>query len=248
MQPSPIPESTAMIDAYLAFAAGVLTIASPCVLPVLPMLLGASLGETSRLRPLAIALGFVSAFSALGIVFGALTSAFSDAPGVIRNVAIAILFAAGLARLWPAGFARLTAPLAAPFAALTDRAAGAGSRAGNGLAGGFVLGMTLGAVWTPCAGPVLASILALVAKAQDLHRAAGLLALFAAGAAVPMLGIAYGGQFATTHVRRLARHTPRLQQAFGVLVVATAIAMYFQYDTLAVAWLTSLFPATQPGA
>ncbi|MBB2917457.1 cytochrome c biogenesis protein CcdA [Cupriavidus alkaliphilus] len=248
MQSSPIPESTAMIDAYLAFAAGVLTIASPCVLPVLPMLLGASLGETSRLRPLAIALGFVSAFSALGIVFGALTSAFSDAPGVIRNVAIAILFAAGLARLWPAGFARLTAPLAAPFAALTDRAAGAGSRAGNGLAGGFVLGMTLGAVWTPCAGPVLASILALVAKAQDLHRAAGLLALFAAGAAVPMLGIAYGGQFATTHVRRLARHTPRLQQAFGVLVVATAIAMYFQYDTLAVAWLTSLFPATQPGA
>ncbi|MCO4891609.1 cytochrome c biogenesis CcdA family protein [Cupriavidus sp. WGtm5] len=237
-----------MIDAYLAFAAGVLTIASPCVLPVLPMLLGASLGETSRLRPLAIALGFVSAFSALGIVFGALTSAFSDAPGVVRNVAIAILFAAGLARLWPAGFGRLTAPFAAPFAALTDRAAGAGSRAGNGLAGGFVLGMTLGAVWTPCAGPVLASILALVAKAQDLHRAAGLLALFAAGAAVPMLGIAYGGQFATTHVRRLARHTPRLQQAFGVLVVATAIAMYFQYDTLAVAWLTSLFPATQPGA
>lgn len=237
-----------MIDAYLAFAAGVLTIASPCVLPVLPMLLGASLGETSRLRPLAIALGFVSAFSALGIVFGALTSAFSDAPGVIRNVAIAILFAAGLARLWPAGFARLTAPFAAPFAALTDRAAGVGSRAGNGLAGGFVLGMTLGAVWTPCAGPVLASILALVAKAQDLHRAAGLLALFAAGAAVPMLGIAYGGQFATTHVRRLARHTPRLQQVFGVLVVATAVAMYFQYDTLAVAWLTSLFPATQPGA
>ncbi|WP_427306449.1 cytochrome c biogenesis CcdA family protein [Cupriavidus sp. H39] len=233
-----------MIDAYLAFAAGVLTIASPCVLPVLPMLLGASLGETSRLRPLAIALGFVSAFSALGIVFGALSSAFSDAPGVVRNVAIALLFAAGLARLWPAGFGRL----AAPFAGLADRAAGAGSRAGNGLAGGFVLGMTLGAVWTPCAGPVLASILALVAKAQDLHRAAGLLALFAAGAAVPMLGIAYGGQFATTHVRRLARHTPRLQQAFGVLVVATAIAMYFQYDTLAVAWLTSLFPATQPGA
>lgn len=233
-----------MIDAFLAFAAGVLTIASPCVLPVLPMLLAGSVGESGRLRPLAIALGFVSAFSALGIVFGALSSAFSEAPGVVRNAAILFLLGAGLARLWPAGFERL----AAPFAGVVDRLAGAGGRTGTGVAGGFVLGMTLGAVWTPCAGPVLASILALVAKAQDLHRAAGLLALFAAGAAIPMLAIAYGGQFATTHVRRLARHTHRLQQGFGVLVVATAIAMYFQYDTLAVAWLTSLFPASQPGA
>ncbi|WP_354686465.1 cytochrome c biogenesis CcdA family protein [Cupriavidus necator] len=233
-----------MLDVFLAFLAGVLTIASPCVLPVLPMLLSGSLGESSRLRPLAIALGFVTAFSALGIVFGALSSAFVDAHNVIRNAAIVFLLVTGLTRIWPAGFERLMTP----FGGVVDRVAGIGARSGNGVAGGFVLGMTLGVVWTPCAGPVLASILALVAKAQDLQRAGALLAVFAAGAAIPMLAIAYGGQFATTHVRRVARYTPRLQQAFGVLVVVTAIAMYYQYDALAVAWLTSVFPATLTGA
>lgn len=234
------PRETPVIDVVLAFLAGVLTIASPCVLPVLPMLLSASVGEASRLRPLAIALGFVTAFSGLGIVFGALSSAFGEAHGVIRDAAIVFLLVSGLTRIWPAGFERLMTP----FGGAIDRVAGVGERSGNGLAGGFVLGMTLGVVWTPCAGPVLASILALVAKAQDLQRATALLAVFAAGAAIPMLAIAYGGQFATTHVRRIARHTPRLQQAFGVLVVATAAAMYFQYDTLAVAWLTTLVPTT----
>lgn len=230
-----------MIDVLLAFLAGVLTIASPCVLPVLPMLLGASLGQSDRLRPLAIALGFVAAFSVVGIAFGALSSAFGDAHGVVRNGAILFLLVTGLARLWPAGFARLAGPFGGIAERLADRL---GSVGGSGVAGGFVLGMSLGVVWTPCAGPVLASILALVAKAQDLQRAAALLGVYAAGAAIPMLLIAYGGQFATTHVRRLARHTQRLQQGFGVLVVVTAIAMYFQYDTLAVAWLTSLVSLT----
>lgn len=233
-----------MIDVFLAFLAGVLTIASPCVLPVLPMLLSASVGESSRLRPLAIALGFVAAFSAFGMLFGALSSAFADAHGVIRNAAIVFLLLTGVARIWPSMFARLLAP----FGGVVDRMAGVGARTGTGFSGGFILGMTLGVVWTPCAGPVLASILALVAQAQDLQRAAVLLSVFATGAAIPMLAIAYGGLFATTQVRRLARHTERLQQGFGVLVVITAVAMYFQYDTLAVVWLTSLFPTTLPGA
>jgi cytochrome c biogenesis protein CcdA len=233
-----------VIDLLLAFLAGVLTIASPCVLPVLPMLLNASIGEANGLRPLSIALGFVTAFSVLGVAFGALSSAFGDAQGVIRNIAILTLLLSGLARIWPAWFDRLMTP----FRSLADRTAGLDAGLGNGLVGGFVLGTTLGVVWTPCAGPVLASILALVARAQDLQRAGVLLALFAAGAAIPMLLIAYGGQFATTRVRQFARHTHRLQQGFGVLVVATAIAMYYQYDTVAVAWLTGLVPSIQPGA
>ncbi|WP_368734835.1 cytochrome c biogenesis CcdA family protein, partial [Klebsiella pneumoniae] len=70
-------------------------------------------------------------------------------------------------------------------------------------------------VWTPCAGPVLGSILTLVATSRNLGWAGTLLVAYAIGAAIPMLAIAYGGQAATTRVRSLARISPRLQQGFG---------------------------------
>lgn len=231
-----------MIELVLAWFAGVLTIASPCVLPVLPFLLSASGDGASRLRPVSIALGFVVAFSGLGIAFGAL-STLGAAHDAIRNGAILVLFLSGLARLWPGLFTRVMAP----FSGMIERFSGALTPSGNGLAGGFVLGMTLGVVWTPCAGPTLAAILALVAKAQDLGRAGALLTLFSAGAAIPLLVIAYGGRYVTAQVRKLSPHAHRLQQAFGAIVVITAVAMYFQYDTLVVARLTEFLPSLNPG-
>jgi hypothetical protein len=62
-----------------------------------------------------------------------------------------------------------------------------------------------------------------------------------------MLAIAYGGQFATTRVTSLARYSNRLQQCFGVLVIAFAVAMYLQYDVLVTAWLSEFYPAGQIG-
>jgi cytochrome c-type biogenesis protein len=119
------------------------------------------------------------------------------------------------------------------------------SQGGDGR--GFVLGTTLGLVWTPCAGPVLASILTVIATAPHIEWAALLLVVYAVGAAVPMLAIAYGGQFATTRVRRLARVSNRLQQGFGALVIVFAVAMYFQYDVLITAWLSEFYPSGQVG-
>ena len=110
-----------------------------------------------------------------------------------------------------------------------------------------MLGTTLGLVWTPCAGPVLGSILTIVATAKDITWASALLVVYALGAAIPMLVVAYGGQAITTRVRSIARISPRLQQGFGIVVIAFAIASYFQYDTQIVAWLTSFYPTGQIG-
>jgi cytochrome c biogenesis protein CcdA len=110
-----------------------------------------------------------------------------------------------------------------------------------------VLGTTLGLVWTPCAGPVLGSILTVVATSKDAAWASTLLVVYAIGAAIPMLAIAYGGQAVTSRVRRIARISPKLQQGFGVVVIAFAVASYFQYDTLIVAWLTAFYPQGQLG-
>ncbi|MGZ5200357.1 MAG: cytochrome c biogenesis CcdA family protein [Telluria sp.] len=224
------------LEASLALLAGVFTIASPCILPILPIVLGTAVAQSTRTRPLFIVGGFVLTFAALGMLLGAASSTVDLAQNAFRNVSIAMLGLSGLMQLWPAPYRWLMARLEGPL----QRLGGRGQNAGPGNAGGFVLGVSLGAVWTPCAGPVLASILSLVAKAQDLNWSAALLLLYAIGAGIPMLAIAYGGQFMRGRVRQLARHTARLQQVFGLLVVLTAGAIYFQYDVLAYAWLADV--------
>jgi cytochrome c-type biogenesis protein len=231
-----------MLNLVLALLAGVLTVVAPCTLPMLPILLGASVGQTSKARPAMIALGFVISFSAAALLLSAIIDIFDFDPNVLRTGAAMLLLGFGLLMIWPA-----------PFEWLSIRFSGlASSSAGNatsspGIIGGFVLGTTLGLVWTPCAGPVLGSILTVVATSKDTAWASALLVVYAIGAALPMLAIAYGGQAVTTRVRSVARISPRLQRGFGFVVIVFAIASYFQYDTLIVAWLTAFYPQGQIG-
>jgi cytochrome c biogenesis protein CcdA len=228
-----------MLNLVLALLAGVVTVAAPCTLPMLPILLGASIGQTSKARPAMIAAGFVMSFSMVALVFGAITRVFDFDPNSLRNAAVVLLIGFGALMIWPS-----------PFESLSRRIGGftrGGTVASPGLIGGFVLGTTLGLVWTPCAGPVLGSILTVVATSTDTAWASLLLVVYAIGAALPMLAIAYGGQAITTRIRDIAWIAPKLQQGFGFIVIAFAVASYFQYDTLIVAWLTGFYPNGQTG-
>jgi len=228
-----------MLDLLLALLAGVVTIAAPCTLPMLPVLLGASVGQTSKARPVTIALGFVLSFSLVALALSAITRVFDFDPNVLRSAAAILLAGFGLVMLWPAPFERLAGRLGG--------FGGIGVATDPGLFGGFVLGTTLGLVWTPCAGPVLGSILTVIATSKDTAWASTLLVTYAVGAAIPMLAVAYGGQAVTTRVRSFARIAPRLQQGFGVVVIGFAALSWFQYDTLFVAWLTRFYPNGQIG-
>ena len=228
-----------MLNLLLALLAGVITIAAPCTLPMLPILLGASVGQTSKARPVMIAAGFVLSFSVVALALSAITRVFDFDPNVLRSAAAILLAGFGLLMLWPAPFERLMSHLGG----LT----GVSFAENQGVLGGFVLGTTLGLVWTPCAGPVLGSILTVIATSKDTAWASTLLVTYAIGAAIPMLAIAYGGQAVTTRVRSFARIAPRLQQGFGVVVIGFAVLSYFQYDTLIVAWLTHFYPNGQIG-
>jgi cytochrome c-type biogenesis protein len=228
-----------MLNLVLALLAGVITIAAPCTLPMLPILLGASVGQTSKARPVMIALGFVVSFSLVALALSAITRVFDFDPNVLRSAAAILLAGFGLLMLWPAPFEQL----AGRFGGFS----GGNAATDPSVLGGFVLGTTLGLVWTPCAGPVLGSILTVVATSKDTAWASLLLVTYAIGAAIPMLAIAYGGQAVTTRVRSFARIAPRLQQGFGVVVIGFAVLSYFQYDTLIVAWLTQFYPNGQIG-
>jgi cytochrome c biogenesis protein CcdA len=232
-----------MLNAAFALLAGVATVAAPCTLPVLPILLGASVGQTSRLRPAAIALGFVVSFSFVALLLNALTRAFDFDPNILRNGAIVLLAVFGLLMIFPSVYERLASRISVPS---TKPGAFAFANA-PGAAGGLVLGAALGLIWTPCAGPVLGSILTLIATSRDSAASSALLVAYAFGAAIPMLAIAYGGQAITTRIRSVARFAPMLRQTFGAIVIAVAVATYLHYDTLIVAWLASLYPNGQLG-
>ncbi len=222
---------TPLFESPLALLAGILTVASPCVLPMLPLLLGTGAAEGSRSRSMSVVAGFVLTFAAVGLLLASVAREAAALHEAVRVTALVLLGLSGALRLWPAAYDRLVA-------AISSRLPSRGT-APRGPLSGFVLGMSLGAVWTPCAGPVLASILALVAQAQDLQRATLLLTLYALGAAVPMGLVAWGGRAVATRLRWLA--APAVQQAFGALVVLTAIAMLFHYDVLIAANLSGLF-------
>jgi cytochrome c-type biogenesis protein len=232
-----------MIEIVLAFAAGLLTAAAPCILPLLPVLLGASIGQQDRWRPLFLVAGFVIAFSGFAILFGSFSTVLGLSPDALRKVSVVLLGGFGILLLWPRPYEWLMAR-SSGLLSFADRIV---PRAGSGPVGGLVLGLTLGVLWTPCAGPVLGSILTLIATSESVARAALLLVTYAIGAGIPILLIAYGGQYATTEVRRFAPYTPALQRAFGAAVLLVAAAFYTQYDTIVAVWLSTLYPNLQLG-
>jgi cytochrome c-type biogenesis protein len=231
-----------MLDVLLAFAAGALTIAAPCVLPMLPIILGASAGQSDRLRPVLIILGFAAVFSATAFLFGLFPTVLGLSPESVRQAAAFSLLLFGLLMIWPHPFeiaaAHLNVLLGRAHLAWSGR---------PGRTGAFLLGASLGAVWVPCAGPVLGSILTLIASADRLNHAALLLTCYTAGAALPMLLIAYGGQYFSTQLKHAVRYTRVLQQGFGIATILVAAATYNEYDAIITAWLTRFYPDLSAG-
>jgi cytochrome c-type biogenesis protein len=171
----------------------------------------------------------------------AVATALHFDPDALRKGGLTLLVIFGAVMIWPTAFERVTARLA--DAGLAVR----GTPAAQTNLGGFVLGTTLGLIWTPCSGPVLGSILTAIATSPDHAHGAALLVTYAVGAALPMLGVAYGGQTISARLRSLAPYTGRLQQAFGAVVIAFALSAFLQYDAVALAWIGQFIPESHFG-
>lgn len=227
----------------LAFAAGVLTVAAPCVLPVLPVVLGVATARGPGARPVFIAAGFASSFTLLALVFGSVQHLLGLEQQTVRDIGALLLVMFGLSMFWPRIFQTLTRVASGPL----SRISSLGGRAGPGWIGALLVGVSLGAVWTPCAGPVLATILTLVAAQTNWTTSATLLGLYSLGAALPMLGIAYGGNWVLAKVHVLAGHAHKVQRAMGLIVAAVGILTFLQYDALVILWLSDFYPSISEG-
>jgi cytochrome c-type biogenesis protein len=91
---------------------------------------------------------------------------------------------------------------------------------GQGYWSGFLLGLTLGLAWIPCVGPMLSSVLALVAARGTLASGVGLLLVYSAGFAVPMLAVGYGSRALRQRVRMVSAHPVAVRWVSGLLLVA----------------------------
>ncbi len=227
-----------MFQFLLALLAGLVTIGGPCILPLLPIVLGTSTTGRHALRPVTIVFGFTLTFTAFALVFSLFGSFLGLSPQAWRYVAAAVIWLFGVVMLFP----KLQASIFARFESSLAKILPKTDPTRTDLWSGFILGLSLGAVWTPCAGPVLGSILTLIAAKQNLAQATALLFAFAVGAGLPMMLIAYGGQAAVTRVRALSKYTVALQRTFGALIILVAVGLVTQADIAFQAWLLERAP------
>jgi cytochrome c biogenesis protein CcdA/thiol-disulfide isomerase/thioredoxin len=207
-----------------AFLAGVLTIASPCVLMVLPIVLSTS-NTGGRLRPLGIVLGFAASFTAFTLAFAGALQALALPVSWLRTFTVVALAVFGLALLVPAVgriFERAFSPVARLANTNTQR---------SGFGGGLLIGSGLGLLWTPCAGPLLAAAIALTASVGISPEGVAITLMYTLGAGIPMLLIAYGSRSLAARAKRIGRNTGILQRMFGALTLVACLAILFGVDT-----------------
>jgi cytochrome c biogenesis protein CcdA/thiol-disulfide isomerase/thioredoxin len=201
----------------VAFVAGVVTAISPCVLPVLPVVLAG--GATGgRRRPYALVAGLVASFTAFTLAATALLSALDLPDDLLRNIAIGVVLVVGLSLLVP----RLGLLVERPFQAL-------GRRRPGDVGGGFLLGASLGLLFTPCAGPIIAAVAALAATSRFSVETVLVTLAYALGAGVVLLGFALAGQ-SGAGLGRMRSRAPQVRRALGAVIAGAAVLMIFGLD------------------
>ncbi|MGC1712923.1 MAG: cytochrome c biogenesis CcdA family protein [Methyloceanibacter sp.] len=229
----------------LAFLAGVLSVLSPCVLPLLPIVLGTAASE-HRLGPIALAAGLALSFVTIGLFIATVGFAIGLDADVFRAISAMLLIAIGLVLLVPklqAQFALVASPVGNW---VDERLGGFGT---GGFGGQFALGLMLGGVWSPCVGPTLGAASILAAKGENLGQVALTMFVFGLGAALPLMLLGFLSREAMMRWRgRMMEAGKGGKMLLGVVLVAigliVATGLDKRIETMLVdaspAWLTEL--------
>lgn len=206
-----------------AFLAGILTIVSPCVLPILPIVFGSASG-THRLGPAALALGLAIGFTLIALFVATIGFSLGIDADMFRTFSGVMLVIIGIVLAVPR--AQLAAQnVLAPIGNWASARSSAVE--GNGIAGQFSLGLLLGAVWSPCVGPTLGAASLLASQGEAIGQVAVIMAIFGVGAALPLLVIGTLGRDAMARMRGSFGATARYGKLLlGIgMVVAGALVL-----------------------
>lgn len=228
-----------LLTSGISFAAGVLSALSPCVLPLLPILLGTAL-TAHRLGPLALAAGLALSFALAGTLIGYAGVSLGMEQALIRNVAALLLGLFGLILL----SAQLQERFAAAAAVLSAAGSGLLQRVTlDGWQGQFVLGLLLGIVWSPCVGPTLGAAITLAAQGRELGQVALVMAAFGLGAGLAVVLLGLLSRRALANMRGSLLNAAKYGKAvLGAIMLALALSILAGFDRHLEAWLLDISP------
>ena len=217
-----------------AFLSGIVTILSPCILPVLPIILSGSVG--GKRKPAGVIFGFVLSFSIFTLLLSTIVRLLNIPPDTLRVIAVVSIILFGLVMVIP--------KLKELFEIAATRLTGQ-SKSGKsygGFAGGILVGASLGLVWTPCVGPIIASTISL-SLAQRIDGGAFLIIIaYSIGTSLPMFAIMLGGRNLLQRFPKLVSNSGRIQQIFGVLMIVVGLSLAFGLDRKLQNAVLNVFP------
>ena len=223
----------------LGLLAGVLSTLSPCVLPLVPVLV-ASAVNAHRWGALALGAGLALSFTVVGLFFVTVGASLGLDPGTFRTVGAAILAAFGLILLVPQLqilFARATRSFSNSGSQLLTRVTL------DGLAGQLVVGLLLGIVWSPCVGPTLGAATTLASQGKDLRQIAFLMLIFGIGAAAPHVLLGSLSRAGLMKIRgRLLNAGQYGKQLFGLVMLLLGVLIATGMDKSVEAWILDRTP------
>lgn len=220
-----------------AFFSGIVTIFAPCIWPILPIVLSAGATGGER-KPLGIVTGLAVSFMLATLALAFVVQVIPFDPEVLRLFAVFVIALLGLTLIVPALGARLEG-VVSRFASLGGRFT---KNSGTGFWSGFITGFALGLVWSPCAGPILATIATLAATQAVSFQVVLVTLAFVLGVSLPLFVLAVLGKRVLAKTRALAPYTKRIQQAFGLIMILAALAIYTGYDKTLQTNLLDTFP------
>ena len=227
------------MEYVLGYAAGLLTLINPCVLPILPIVLATAL-QAGRMGPLAVAGGLSVSFVALGLLISVAGRSLGITDQTLANAGAVLMILFGLVLLVPRfseSFATATAGVSARADAqidTTDR---------SGLTGQFIGGILLGAVWSPCIGPTLGGAISLASQGESLIHATLIMVSFALGVSTIVVGLGYGAQSMIRKRQAWMRYLAgSARPIMGAVFIAVGIAILFKFHHYLEFWALETLP------
>ena len=224
----------------LGYVAGLLSTLSPCVLPLVPILIATAL-SAHRLGPYALALGLALSFAVIGTLVASVGASLGLDATLLRNIAAVVLIGLALVLLSPG--------LQARFASATSGLSDSGSIwlarfSPVGLGGQFIVGLVLGVIWSPCVGPTLGAATTLASQGRQLGQIGLLMATFGLGAGTPLVVLgSMSRRVGTTSRRRLLSAGKNGKRVLGVLLLVVGVAILTGWDKHFEAWVVDVSPA-----